>query len=101
MGIHLCVYRFRDGKFVGEASAEQWDFVRHAGDAEFARDILNDETKTISVCKDGPDGDRLHRPGDIAAWKAWDAAFGSNAGRWSALADLLAADPELFVYQSW
>ena len=101
MGINLCVCRFKDGKFVAEVSHELWDSSRYAGDKEFATVILGDESKTVSVREEGIDGEWLHRPRDIAAWEAWDAAFGSNAGRWAGLAKLLDADPGLFVYQAW
>lgn len=101
MGLNLCVYRFRDGKYVGSVD-DAWDSLRHVGDREFAKQVLNDETKTDSIRIGDPyDAEWYFRPKDVEAWKAWDAAFDCNHGRWSALADLLASDPELYVYQSW
>lgn len=100
MGLNLCVYRFKDGRFISDHSG--WDFSRHVGDREFAKQVLNDTEKSEQVRFGDPyDAEWYSRPKDVEAWKAWDAAFDCNHGRWSALADLLAADPELYVYQSW
>lgn len=100
MGLNLCVYRFKDGKRAGEATHEQWDSFRYAGDRDFATEVL--ANREVTLCERDP-GDEcmwLYRPKDIEAWKRWDAAFPCNNGRWAALADLLASDPELWVYQS-
>lgn len=101
MGLNLLVYRRKDGKFSREVTREQWDWSRHAGDREFAKEVLGDESATEAVREDGFDGEWYFRPRDASLWKKWDAGFEYNNGRWAALADLLASDPELFVYQSW
>lgn len=100
VGINLVVYRRRRGRIVSEASLEQWDWTRYVGDSEFAKDVLGDEVATIAEREDGYDGEWYYRPRDVARWKAWDAAYQYNNGRWSALADLLETDTELWVYQS-
>lgn len=101
MGIHLVVYRLRNGRMVDEMRRADWDFTRHVGDREFAEEVLSDASKTDAVREAGEDGEWFFRPRDADAWKVWDAARHCNNGRWAALADLLASDPELYVYQSW
>ena len=101
MGLNLVVYRMRAGKVIHEARTDKWDWIRHAGDREFAKEVLGDPSKTDAVREDGYEGEWYFRPRDVDAWKAWDAAHEGNNGRWAALADLLASDPELYVYQSW
>lgn len=102
MGLNLCVYRFKADKFSGEVGLDVWDSLRHVGDSDFAEQVLNNAEKSERVrIGDDYDAEWYARPKDIEAWKAWDAAFHCNHGRWAALADLLASDPELYVYQSW
>lgn len=101
MGLNLTIYRRKDGRFRSEDHFSQWDWCKHSGDREFAAQVLADPSMTEGVREDGYEGEWYFRPRDVEAWKAWDAAFECNNGRWAGLADLLASDPDLFVYQSW
>ncbi len=96
MGINICVMR---PDHTGDHP--RWDWIRYAGDREFARlaASLPHDTK-------GPDGygdDWIFiRPADFAAWRTAIAKVEwPNEGRYDELLDILEREPEYWIYFSY
>ena len=86
--MNIMVFRIKDGDFAGWAD---WDCAPHDGDKAFADSVLADDRKSVALSCCANEREVYYRPADAEAWRA-------HGERWSKLADLLASDPELWVY---
>lgn len=93
MGVHL-VLSTEDGE-----EHPDWDWLRHAGDSDFAG-LLGSELGYVTSSEEDP-WDRGMRPSDYAAWRAVIAAREwPNPGRFEKLVDLLQANIHHWLYVS-
>ena len=80
-----------------------WDWIRYGGDKEFVRAFFSSgvEHKTWTPLGFPYSDDRcLHRPDDIAAFRAF-AAVQDNPERWGRAADVFESSPDYWFYFSW
>jgi hypothetical protein len=95
MGIHICVCR------PDHTEHPEWDWIRHAGDRDFAKLAATLPSDTSTMGND-LDGELHYRPSNFPAWRAAIAAVEwPNPGRFEHLVDLLEKNPECWIRFSY
>lgn len=97
MGVHIQV-QTADGK-----DHPDWDWVRYAGDREFADWTAGLPTQNLKPPPSSwaDDIDYAYRPVDFPAWLAALPADRPNPDRFPALLRLLEANPDLWIRLSF
>lgn len=95
MGVHICLI-----DSISFADHPDWDYIRYAGDREFASLLFALPTVDIEA-EDVP----LMRPADNGGLFVWRQAIAAypwpNPGRFEYLCALLAKHPNYWVHLSW